>query len=125
MHHTCVHEYCLYFYGLSGTLSHLPPAPQAMLSWNVLYNALLYKAYRTVVWLLQLVFACTREALESFINHIHSINAAQEKIYVLHFRYYDTVDATQLDINLQTQVGNGLDRDLVNVLGLHTLGGYP
>ena len=44
---------------------------------------------------------------------------------LLHFWYYDAVDASQFDIDLQAQVRNGLDRDLVNILGLHTLGGHP
>jgi len=53
--------------------------------------------------------------------HTHLMN---KRGNVLHFWYYDAVDATQLDINLKAQVRDGLNRYLVDIFGLHTLGGY-
>lgn len=35
------------------------------------------------------------------------------------------VDATQLHVDFQTEVGEGLGRGLVHVLSLYTLGGQP
>ena len=37
----------------------------------------------------------------------------------------DAVDSSQLDVDLETQVGESLGRGLVDILGLDTLSGHP
>ena len=37
----------------------------------------------------------------------------------------DAVDSAQLDVDLETQVGESLGRGLVDILGLDTLRGHP